>query len=372
LTKVPGSAGLVLVEGVAHLDEEAAVFEAMVVGWSRQQKSRLLGDSTIDARMALLRRFTEFAESYPWAWTAGDVEDFTVSLMSGEQRLAPSTIRGYHLTLRMFCDYLCDGRYEWAAQCRDRFGQIPSQVCHEWNTAVHLNAYEGSPARRPLTYDELQALFDYLDERVDRVARSGRKGALPAMRDAQMIKTAYAFGLRRNELCRLEIADLRPNPHVAEWGTYGSVHVRYGKSVKGGVPRRRTVLAVPEFDWAVAGLRQWVEEARPLIDPGDHRALWVTERLTRVSLKHLDKRFNWLRAEAGLDPALTLHCLRHSYVTHLIEFGYPERFVQEQVGHAYASTTAIYASVSNDFKQQTLQAALARVYTPGNQGASDG
>jgi site-specific recombinase XerD len=46
----------------------------------------------------------------------------------------------------------------------------------------------------------------------------------------------------------------------------------------------------------------------------------------------------------------------------LIEFGYPERFVQEQVGHAYASTTAIYANVSNDFKNQTLRAALSRVY----------
>ena len=51
-----------------------------------------------------------------------------------------------------------------------------------------------------------------------------------------------------------------------------------------------------------------------------------------------------------------------SYVTHLIEFGYPERFVTEQVGHSYASTTAIYTSVSNDFKTKTLQAALRRVY----------
>ena len=178
-----------------------------------------------------------------------------------------------------------------------------------------------------------------------------------------MVKTAYAFGLRRSELCRLELADLRPNPHVPEWGTYGSLHVRYGKAIKGGVPRRRTVLAVPEFDWVIKGLRQWVEEGRPYSRPGDHTGLWVTERLTRVALKHFDKRFNWLRAEAGLDPALTLHCLRHSYVSHLVEFGYPERFVQEQVGHAYASTTAIYTSVSNDFKNKTLQAALARVYT---------
>ena len=49
-------------------------------------------------------------------------------------------------------------------------------------------------------------------------------------------------------------------------------------------------------------------------------------------------------------------------MTHLVEFGYPERFVQ--VGHAFASTTAIYTSVSNDFKNKTLQAALKRVYAP--------
>ena len=364
--KLAGSAGLVLVEGVVHLDEEQAVFEAMLDGWARQQKSRLLGDSTIDSRVALLRRFLEFADSYPWAWAAGDVEDFTVSLMSGASRLAPSTIRGYHLTLRMFCDYLVDGRYEWPRECRDRFGQVPSQICHEWNTVAHLNEYEGHPARRPFTYSELQRFFDFLDERVDRIARSGRKGAMAALRDAQMAKTAYTFGLRRAELCRLEVADLRPNPHVPEWGTYGSVHVRYGKAIRGGVPRRRTVLTVPEFDWVVGGLRQWVEQARPLLGPGDYPALWVTERVTRVALKHFDKRFNALRAEAGLDPALTLHCLRHSYVSHLIEFGYPERFVQEQVGHAYASTTAIYTSVSNDFKNKTLKAALSRVYDQRN------
>lgn len=364
MVEVPGSAGLVLVAGVAHLDEEGAVFEAMLTGWGRQQQSRLLGEKTISDRVRLVRRFTEFAGSYPWAWGPGDVEDFTVSLASGPARRSPSTIRGYHLGLRMFCDYLTDARYGWTTQCRERFASVPTQVCHEWNTVAHLNEYEGRPARRPLTYGELQDLFDHLDAQVERAASSGRKGALSALRDAQVFKTAYAFGLRRNELCRLDLADLRPNPHVPRWGTYGSVHVRYGKSVRGGIPRRRTVLAVPEFDWAIEGMRQWVEQARPLFRAEDRNALWVTERRTRVSLRHFDARFATVRDQVGLDPALSLHCLRHSYVTHLVEFGYPERFVQEQVGHAYASTTAIYASVSNDFKDKTLKTALARIYAP--------
>lgn len=359
---VPGSAHLTLAPGVVHLDEPAAVFEAMLSGWSRQQGSRLLADGTVTPRLALVRRFTEFAGSSPWEWTAGDVEDFTMSLMSGAGRLAPSTIRGYHLTLRLFCDYLLDGRYDWVNQCEQRFGLIPSQVCHDFNTAAHLVEYEGQPGRRPFTYDELQHLFDFLDERVEQVQASGRKGALAALRDAQMIKTAYAFGLRRRELCFLDVADLRPNPHMPQWGTFGSVHVRYGKSSRGSAPRRRTVLAVPEFDWVIDGLRQWVDQARPLLGPGPRQELWLTERRARVSVKTIDKRFAFLRQQAGLPAELTLHCLRHSYVTHLIEFGYPERFVTEQVGHSYASTTAIYTSVSNDFKTKTLQTALARVY----------
>ena len=121
-----------------------------------------------------MRRFVEFTDSYPWAWTPADVEDFTVSLTSeAGGRLAPSTIRGYHLTIRMFCDYLTDTRYEWARQCRDRFGQVPVQVCHEWNTVAHLTDYEGRPNRRPLSCSEVQQLFDYLDDRVERIAKSG-------------------------------------------------------------------------------------------------------------------------------------------------------------------------------------------------------
>ena len=359
---VPGSAHLVLAPGVVHLNEPSAVFEAMLSGWGRQQKSRLLADATIEPRMSLVRRFTAFADSHPWEWTAGDVEDFTASLMSGTERLAPSTIRGYHVTLRLFCDYLLDGRYGWIGQCEVRFGTIPSQICHDYNTAAHLVEYEGKPGRRPFSYDEVETLFGFLDDRVEQVAGSGRKGALAALRDAQMFKTAYAFGLRRRELCFLDVVDLRPNPRMPAWGTYGAVHVRYAKSSRGSAPRRRTVLAVPEFDWVIDGLAQWVEQARPLLGPGPRQELWLTERKARVSVKTIDKRFAFLRQQAGLPSELTLHCLRHSYVTHLIEFGYPERFVTEQVGHSYASTTAIYTSVSNDFKTKTLQAALRRVY----------
>jgi integrase/recombinase XerC len=50
--------------------------------------------------------------------------------------------------------------------------------------------------------------------------------------------------------------------------------------------------------------------------------------------------------------------LRHSYVTHLIEDGFDELFVQMQVGHRHASTTALYTGVSSDFENQALRRTL--------------
>ncbi|MEV0855318.1 tyrosine-type recombinase/integrase [Nocardia fluminea] len=49
-----------------------------------------------------------------------------------------------------------------------------------------------------------------------------------------------------------------------------------------------------------------------------------------------------IRDDLGLDKDLTPHCLRHSYVTHLIEHGADPKFVQEQVGHRFAFSGATH------------------------------
>jgi site-specific recombinase XerD len=164
--------------------------------------------------------------------------------------------------------------------------------------------------------------------------------------------------LRRNEACCLDFADLRHNPKVPEFGRFGGLFVRYGKSSRGGPPRRRTVLTVPEMDWIVPVLEQWVDELRPRFAPGAHPALWITERRGRVSNRVLNEAFATARDAAGLPAELDLHCLRHSYVTHLVEFDYPERFVSDQVGHTYASTTAIYTGVSDAYRNRLLVRSL--------------
>ena len=334
------------------------MFDGMLAGWERQQLSRYLQAATIGPRVRMVRRFAEFAGLYPWQWGAAEVEAFTSSLVSGPRPLAHSTVRGYQVALQLFCAFVTDRRYGWAEECERRFGQAPVQVCHEWNTVAHLAEYEGRPGRRALTYDEVQALFDAADARVGQIRVRGRKGALAALRDAALIKTVYAYGLRRREAARLDVADLRRNPRAAGYGVFGSVQVRYGKASRGGPPRRRTVLTVPEFDWVTGVLGQWVEEVRPLLVPGQHPALWVTERRGRIAVSYLDGMFTRIREDAGLPAELDLHSLRHSYVTHLLEFGYPPLMVQQQVGHAWGSTTSLYTSVSDEFRNRLLEQSL--------------
>ena len=157
-----GAAHLELVSGVVQLRPEDAVFEAMLRGWRAQQAARGLREDTIAPRERLVRRFLAFTNEYPWSWGSAHVEEWTQSLMA-EQRLAPSTIRGYQTDLRLFSEYLCDGRYGWAAACEKEFGPgaHPVPVCHEWNTIAHLSGYEGRPEARPFSRQELQLFLDY-------------------------------------------------------------------------------------------------------------------------------------------------------------------------------------------------------------------
>jgi hypothetical protein len=158
------------------------MFQAMLEGWEQQQAARFLKEQTITARRRIVRRFAEFTNQYPWDWTAAEVEAFFDDLRRRELPLAPSTGRSYQVVLRLFLDFVTDARYGWAEQCDRRFGAAPVQLLHEWNTVAHRLDYEGEPGRRPLSYDEVQALFDAADGLVNAARALGRKGGLTAQR----------------------------------------------------------------------------------------------------------------------------------------------------------------------------------------------
>jgi site-specific recombinase XerD len=335
----------------------------MLAGWRRQQQARRLSGPLVDGRERVVRRFAEFSGCWPWQWTSAQAESWLVS-----GGWAHSTVRSYQGALEMFLGYACDPRYGWAAECEQRAGGVPAQVFHEGNSPVHAAEYEGRPGRRPLTRAELQVFFDAADDLAERAACSRRKGQLAAFRDATLFKVIYAWGLRRREAAMLDVTDFAPNPAAPELGGLGACHVRYGKAMRGSPPRRRAVATV--MPWAAEALAQYLQEVRPRYGASAGPAVWLTERGGRISARQIDDRFAQLRRVAALPGDLSVHCLRHSYVSHLIEDGADPMFVQWQAGHSWASTTATYTTVGQDARNRMLRAALARAYE--GEDAGDG
>jgi site-specific recombinase XerD len=349
---VPGAASLHLVDGVSLLRPEDQVFSAMLAGFANQQLARNLARSTIEGRENTVRAFAGYVNAFPWQWSPAMVDEWLGDLRALRE-LKRSTIRSYSEAVRAFCHFVTDPAYEWATSCEKHFGSHPIQVVHEWNTAAHVQDHEGDPKKRAFTKKELHGFFAYCDEQVARIRAFGRKGWLPAFRDATLFKTAYAFGLRRNETRMLDAVDFGHNVHGAEFGEYGVCRVRFGKAKKGSPPKQRSVLTV--WAWTPEVLEEWFTEVRPLFGVDANPAAWPSERGLRVGCQRLNSRFVAYRQALGLDAGLDFHSLRRSYVTHLIEDGYDPRFVQEQVGHEHSSTTSLYTCVSSDFRTRTLR-----------------
>lgn len=355
-TKTPGAAALHLVGGVPLLHPDEQVFAAMTQGWRAQQLARNLAVATIDSRLAIVRAFAVHTDCHPWHWRAQMLDEWLGDLRA-VRHLSRSTIRGYASTISAFCTFLTDPAYGWTEECLRRFGTHPVQVVHAWNTAAHTQEIEGSPTRRAFTLDELEALFDHADDEVTRARAAGRKGWLTLFRDATLLKVAYAYGLRRTEVAMLDVVDFGTNPHAREFDDYGVCRVRFGKANKGSAPKPRSVLTV--WPWTVEVLQEWVSQVRPLLPTAaGSPALWPSERGQRISVNAVNRRLAQYRDELALGPGLDFHSLRRSYVTHLIESGWDALFVQQQVGHQHASTTAIYTCVSSDFRTRTLRRAL--------------
>jgi len=144
-------------DGVQPLHFEDALFEAVLAGWVRQQRARMLAPSTIGSRERLVRRLQAHAGAWPWEWRAEHLEEWIEDLAMPPSRLHVSTLRQYQIAIRLFCDYLCDRRYPWTAICAERLGCGPEQIVDERNLIVHVAEFEAHPGRRPLSRQELRA-----------------------------------------------------------------------------------------------------------------------------------------------------------------------------------------------------------------------
>lgn len=331
----------------------ATLFDEMLEDYQAHRDARNVKTDVNDADINTLRRLRRELDLWPWDWCPAEWEKYqSERLRSGK---ALTTRRHEQNVLDGFLRYLNSPDYNWRQRVLAVVGQpLPSAVITEVNRILHVEAKESGSHVRPATRAELQRLFDYLDWVIDDIETSGRKGAVPAYRDATYIKGTYGFGWRRREGALIEDFDFVANIDQPAYAELGALHIRHGKAKPFGPERARTVFTVETMDWIVPELRRYLDYVRRLFTRARSTFVFVGERGESLDPNYISQRFARWRDEAGLDRVLTLHSLRRSYISHLLEHGWPGRMVSEQVGHEHESSTAIYTQIGDDARHVEL------------------
>lgn len=155
--------------------------------------------------------------------------------------------------------------------------------------------------------------------------------ALPNLKHRTMLSLIYSCGLRRSELLALKATDIQAGRNI--------IFIRQAKGKKDRiVPLSEKVLIMLREYYQFYKPKVWLFEGQKAGEPYDERSLASVLKLAL--------------SKTGIQKPVTLHWLRHSYATHLLEAGTDLRYIQELLGHRSSKTTEIYTHVSTRNIQQ--------------------
>jgi integrase/recombinase XerD len=149
-----------------------------------------------------------------------------------------------------------------------------------------------------------------------------------------LLSLGYGCGLRASEVVRLKVKHIDSAQKI--------IRIEQSKSRKD-----RNVMLSPEL---LDLLRQWWKVRPSRHDAGTPREeRWLfpgNRRGTPITTRQLNRLFHQAAEAAGIKKAVTLHALRHSFATHLLERGTDIRVIQALLGHDKLDTTARYTRVA--------------------------
>ncbi len=190
-----------------------------------------------------------------------------------------------------------------------------------------------------LSRDEVRAVFDHAEVRA-------AENTFEGTRNLVLLELLYGSGLRLAELQELDWADV---DLVTE-----QVKVR-------GKGRKERI--VPLTRAAVTAIRRHEprrEEVVGRAKGADRRALLLNRRGGRFSRRGIQRAVHALLEGAGRGDDLSVHSLRHTFATHLLDAGADLMAVKELLGHVSLSTTQIYTHTSVERLKRIYQQAHPR------------
>ena len=139
-----------------------------------------------------------------------------------------------------------------------------------------------------------------------------------------ILSTIYSAGLRLSEAVNLKIADIDSERKL--------IYVRGGKGKKD----RTTILSEELLNL----LRKYFKEYHPKV--------WLFEGFNgeQYSKRSVQKVFYEVLNKTNIDKKVSVHSLRHSFATHLLELGEDLRYIQKILGHKSSKTTEIYTHIT--------------------------
>lgn len=169
------------------------------------------------------------------------------------------------------------------------------------------------------------------------------KGALE-VRDKAMFELCYSSGLRLAELVSLDL-------------NAAALAVREGEVTVTG--KGRKTRTVPVGNKAAQALVAWLELRTGLAAHAE-RALFVSNRGTRISARMIQMRLARWALRCGMGLGVHPHMLRHSFATHVLQSSGDLRAVQEMLGHSSISTTQVYTHLDFQYLAKAYDAAHPR------------
>ena len=354
---------LPIVEEFIHylLDERHfSPYTARCYGVDLRQYCQYLADdldlhASRDDETAAFRRRVQTTTAQTNAYTNGHVDSVGghVNGDAGRDVLRtvgrPSTVTAAMLgadvdRIRSFLAHLGELNYSAATMAR-KIATLRS--FHRWLAKCHL--IESNPMlliRTPRQSKRLPKAIDV--EQVEKLLAAPDENTLLGARDRAILETLYSTGIRVSELV----------------GLNRDGHDETGQAlIVRGKGRRERI--VPLGSHALAALRHYLnmleaEQRQAGVSYDPQAPLFINKHGTRLSTRSVRRKVSKYLQQAGLDPDISPHTLRHSFATHLLDNGADLRSVQELLGHQSLSTTQVYTHLTTQRMRQAYNDAHPR------------